>query len=342
MGRPRVIMNCLRPCQSIRIPHLRRCYSLIHANDIRVSSRRPTVSLPPSPSRKQITRLHPPPHSIIQRRSASSGASPITVTRHELPSDRGAYITIKLANPRKLNVLSSTTLCDLKAAFESLQYDDSIRVVVLTGERSPDYTAAFCGGADIREMSQISSPAQARSFIMQVYNVCEAVRNVPAITIAAIDGLCLGAGLEVVAACDFRVATERSLFAMPEVEIGIPSVVHARSLVNIMGWQEAKRLMIYATKLDGPAARQTGLVDELVKGPQELDEALHRDVSRLSSYGRKGMHAQKKLFKAWEEGDFHSGLRTSVDAFADSYLDGGVEPRRLMNAWIEKQSRRKG
>lgn len=279
--------------------------------------------------------------SVGLRWSSSSSFQHIDVSEHETANGRGSYAIVKLTNPKKLNIVNSPTLAELKAAFESLQYNEHLRVVIFTGETTHQYTPAFCGGADIREMSQISTSQQARAFITQVYDVCEAVRNIPAVVISKIDGLCLGAGLEIAAACDFRVATKRSLFAMPEVEIGIPSVVHARSLVNIMGWQEAKRLMLYATKLDGEAARRTGLVDDLADTPEELDKIVQRDIETLSSYGRKGMHAQKKLFKAWEEGDFHDGLRTSIDAFADSYADGGVEPRAFMNAWIEKQRQRK-
>jgi enoyl-CoA hydratase len=272
------------------------------------------------------------------RYSSTTPYKHVTLSRTTLPSGQGTIATVKLANPKKLNIVNSGTLAELKTAFESLHYDDTIRVVVITGEYAEGSTHAFCGGADIREMGQITSPAEARAFITRIHDVCEAIRNIPAITIARIDGVCLGAGLEIVAACDFRYATDRSRFSMPEVKIGIPSVVHARSLVNIMGWQQAKRLMAFAEILGAEESEKTGLLDKRYATTEELDQAVRSDIDVLVSHGRKGMHAQKKLFKAWEESDFHAGLRTSIDAFAESYADGGQEPRQFMSAWIKNKA----
>lgn len=212
--------------------------------------------------------------------------------------------------------------------------------MILTSQHSPSATASFCGGADIRELRSLSNPTAARAFITQIHDVCESLRAQPAMTIARIDGVCLGAGLEMAAACDSRYGTTRSTFAMPEVAIGIPSVVHARSLVNIMGWQKAKRLMAFAEVWSASDAEAAGLLDKKVETTQELDGAVQRDVETLAALGRKGMHAQKKLFKAWEESDFHAGLRVSIDAFAESYADGGQEPRSFMDAWIEKKKKK--
>ena len=258
------------------------------------------------------------------------------------PSGDNTHAEISFKNTRQLNKLSTHTLNELVNLLTRLQRDATLRVLVVTSVRDDSYhTPAFCGGADIKEMAKIRTPPQAKQFIENVHRVCELLRNVPAVTIAAIDGLCLGAGLELAAACDFRMATKRSLLAMPEVEIGLPSVVHARSLVNIMGWQEAKRLMMYATKLDAEAAKKANLLDEVAEDRDQLDELVTRDVKTLSSHGRKAMHAQKKLFKDWEETDFQDGLQKSIDAFANTYLGGGQEPVQLMNAWIEKQRLRK-
>lgn len=271
------------------------------------------------------------------RRASSSPYKHVKLETTKLPADQGSVAVVKLSNPKKLNIVNSETLTELKAALESIQYDDSLRVVVLTGDYADGSTHAFCGGADIREMGQISSSSEARAFITKIYDVCEAIRNIPAITIARIDGVCLGAGLEMVAACDFRYATQRSRFSMPEVKIGIPSVVHARSLINIMGWQQAKKLMAFADILSASEAEAAGLLDKRLETTEDLDAVVQDDIEILASHGRKGMHTQKKLFKAWEESDFHAGLRTSIDAFADSYADGGREPRSFMNAWIEKK-----
>ncbi|ETN43132.1 uncharacterized protein HMPREF1541_02290 [Cyphellophora europaea CBS 101466] len=292
--------------------------------------------------REQYARQQPFTAGLTQARlSSTASLKYVRLEREDLGQSRGSVATVKLSNPKKLNIVNSDTLVELTGALETLQYDDSLRAVVVTSESSESFTPAFCGGADIREMSAIASPEQARAFITKIYDVCEAIRNIPAITIARIDGVCLGAGLEIVAACDFRYATDRSRFSMPEVKIGIPSVVHARSLINIMGWQRAKKLMAFAEVLSASEAEKDGLLDKRYSTTTEMDTAIGTDVNVLALHGRKGMHAQKRLFKAWEELDFHTGLRTSIDAFAESYSDSGEEPRSFMKAWIEEKKNSK-
>lgn len=279
---------------------------------------------------------------VASSRSSSTAAyQHIALSKHELQHGRGNVARLELANPKKLNIASSDTLAELTSALQSLKNDPKLRVMILTGQSGNKYTPSFCGGANINEMHSISSPEQARTFITKIYEVCESLRALPAVTIAAIDGLCLGAGMEMVAACDFRLATKRSLFAMPEVEIGIPSVVHARSLANIVGWQEARKLLYYATKFDGEAARNIGFVDDIIERPEDLDGMVQRHIDTLSAHGLKAMHTQKKLFNAWEDCSYSEGLLKSIDSFAEAYEDGGVEPRALMGKWIEKQKQRK-
>lgn len=328
-------MALMRTCRSIQLTASRTKPAFLAFARFAATQKAGNPFLPPNPS----VRAHPLSRPRQVRYASTAAYKHVTLSRTELPAEQGTVATLKLANPKKLNIVNSDTLTELKAALETLQYDDRLRVVVVTGEYADSFTHAFCGGADIREMGQISSSTEARAFITKIYDVCEALRDIPAITIARIDGVCLGAGLEIVAACDFRYATDRSRFSMPEVKIGIPSVVHARSLVNIMGWQQAKRLMFFAEILSALEAEASGLLDKRYASTAELDKAVQDDIDVLASHGRKGMHAQKKLFKAWEEVDFHTGLRTSIDAFAESYNDGGQEPRGFMNAWIQNKKR---
>ena len=88
---------------------------------------------------------------------------------------------------------------------------------------------AFVGGADINELAHLDRDS-AREFITLVHRCCDGFRRLPVPVIARIDGYALGAGLELAAACDLRVASDRSMFGMPEVRVGIPSVVEAALL----------------------------------------------------------------------------------------------------------------
>ena len=108
--------------------------------------------------------------------------------------------------------------------------DPELRLAILTGAGG----RAFVGGADIGEIAALDH-ASARDFITLVHRCCDAFRRLPVPVIARIDGYALGAGLELAAACDLRVASETSVFGMPEVAIGIPSVVEAALLPRLIG-----------------------------------------------------------------------------------------------------------
>jgi hypothetical protein len=183
------------------------------------------------------------PFNYVQKRyhpasapPASKDAKILCSTREHSPGHNVA--TISFSNPAKLNIVSTPVLEQLLQTCEQLSKDDKLRVVVLTGApTAAGKGASFIGGADIREMSNMSSYEEAHEFITLVHNACAALRDIlPVPVIARIHGFCLGAGLEVAASCDLRVATKDSLLGMPEVKIGLPSVVEAAYLPGLMGW----------------------------------------------------------------------------------------------------------
>ncbi len=131
-----------------------------------------------------------------------------------------------------------------------------IRVVILAGQSEK----SMIGGADIKEMAKLDQKS-AEAFITRLRDLCEAVRNFPAPVIARMPGWCLGGGLEVAAACDFRIAAHDAMFGMPEVRVGIPSVIHAALLPRLIGWGRARWLVMTAENIDAPTALGWGLVD---------------------------------------------------------------------------------
>src|SRR5207245_6801594 len=120
----------------------------------------------------------------------------------------------------------------------------------------------------------------AEKFITGLRDLCEAVRAFPAPVIARMPGWCLGGGLEVAAACDFRVAAHDAKFGMPEVKVGIPSVIHAALLPRLIGWGRARWLVMTAENIDAPTALAWGLID-VVAPDGGLDAAVERQVQGL-------------------------------------------------------------
>jgi enoyl-CoA hydratase len=150
----------------------------------------------------------------------------------------GLVTRVTVCNAAKLNVLGSALMRGLTEALTTLAAEAELRAVVLTGEGS----RAFIGGADINEMAALE-PASGRAFITLLHGVCTAVRRCPVPVIARMQGFTLGAGLEIAAACDLRIAAEGGKFGMPEVRIGIPSVIEAALLPQLIGWGRTRRLL---------------------------------------------------------------------------------------------------
>ncbi len=151
-----------------------------------------------------------------------------------------------------------------------LAADPELRLVILTGAGG----RAFAGGADLGEIAALDH-AGARRFITLVHRCCEVFRRLPVPVIARIDGFALGAGLEIAAACDLRVASEGSVFGMPEVRVGIPSVVEAALLPGLIGRGRARRLLLTGETINAAEALAWGLVDALAPADR-LDEAVDR------------------------------------------------------------------
>ena len=248
----------------------------------------------------------------------------------------GRIKIITIRNSAKLNILSTETIEELQTAFEMLKKTPSIRTVMLTGEVDASRTPSFCAGANIKEMNAIATPTEAKTFIRKVGKLCETIYTWPCPTIARIDGLCFGAGLEIAACFDFRYGTDRSTFSMKEVAIGVPSVVHARLLANIMGFQAAKRMVFFAKVWDADEAYRFNLLDGKFATVEEMDARIKEDIELMVSHGPRSMRAQKLISNTWETASFEQSINFSIEEFGKMWIDGGSEPKTRMQAWIDR------
>ncbi|KAJ5245994.1 hypothetical protein N7468_000977 [Penicillium chermesinum] len=186
-------------------------------------------------------------------------------------------------------------------------------------------------------MARLQSYQDAMQFISELHEACQAMRGIPGVTIAQIDGLCLGGGLELAAACDFRYATRRSTFSMPETKYGIPSVIEARLLANIIGWQKTKEMVYFAQSYSTEEVAQWGLVDRSCGTPEQLEETVSGAVATITSYGPRTIREQKRLVAIWEESDLITGVRAGIDSYARMFDDGGSEPKHYMKAFTDQK-----
>ena len=257
----------------------------------------------------------------------TSGGGRIEVVRQARADGLVAWITVD--NRAKLNVLGSRLIGELRAAFDALAVEPGLRAVVLTGAGG----RAFIGGANIGEMVGLT-PEAARSFITGFHELCAAIQALPVPVIARIQGYCLGAGLEVAAACDLRAASDDARFAMPEVRVGIPSVVEAALLPRLVGAGRAGELLLTGRNFEAAEALRIGLIERVVPAV-ELDAAVEDWLDALLAAGPRALAAQKKLLRDWQELPLSESIARSIDAFAEAFT--AEEPGRMMRAFLERK-----
>jgi len=246
----------------------------------------------------------------------------------------GSVAVLTLSNPSRLNAIGPKMMAEFVGRAAELADDEDLRAVIVTGAGE----RAFAGGVDIRELSKIEGPKDARAFITQVHRLCAAVRAIPVPVIARVQGHCYGGALELAAACDLRIASVDARFGMPEVRLGIPSVVEAALLPMLIGWGRTRRLLLTGETIDAHKALAWGLVEEIA-APEALDAAVDACLADIFACGPTAIRQQKALMQAWERLPLAEAVQAGVDAFAQSYERD--EPKTMMAEFLAAQAARK-
>jgi len=258
---------------------------------------------------------------------ASSTESQLHLTIDEADA-RGLVARITIDHPSHLNILNTSLILALTSALNRLREYERLRVVILTGAGD----RAFIGGADIKEMAGLDV-SSAHEFISRLHLACAALRALPVPVIARVSGYCLGAGLEVAASCDLRVAAEHSIFGMPEVKVGIPSVIEAALLPRLIGLGKAAELVLTGTTLSAAEAVRCGLV-QCVVPHAELDHAVERWTHAILQAGPTAVRLQKALLREWACLPLDQAIERGIASFTEAYRT--AEPRELMTKFLQR------
>jgi enoyl-CoA hydratase/carnithine racemase len=245
--------------------------------------------------------------------------------------DAHGVARVTVNNPAKLNCLSAGIARTLAAAMERLWSEPKLRVVVLTGAGDK----AFVGGANLDELGALN-PASAREFITGLHHCCAAMRQCPVPVIARVNGWCLGAGLELAASCDIRIASDKAMFGMPEVRLGIPSVIEAALLPRLIGAGRARWLVLTGETIGADEAMRWGFLERVVLAG-DLDAEVDRTVEAILKNSNAATRLQKSLQHAYEDLPLDEAIRESIDAFAQSYASG--EPQNLIRKFQAQRRR---
>ena len=241
----------------------------------------------------------------------------------------GPLSTITINRPHRSNALDSETVAELRQAIDATRDAPETRVVVITGagERS------FVGGADLHELASLDV-LKAERFIRAIHETLQAIRRHPAPVIAAVNGYALGAGLELVMACDIAIAAEHAQLGMPEVKVGLPSVIECALLPHLIGLMRTRELLLTGDNIDAHEAYRIGLVNQVVP-LAELPAAIQRMAERLLSNGPHALHLQKELMNRWLNLPMDEAIEAGITSLAMAYATDA--PQHAMEAfWAQR------
>ena len=232
---------------------------------------------------------------------------------------------IELDRPEKLNALTLGMVQGLRDLLREASADASVRGVILTGSGP-----SFCAGVDLAEFAE-GTPESAHLLITSLAEACDAALRCAKPVAAAIHGHCLGGALELACACDFRVAAEGTRLGMPEVAVGIPSVIHAALIQRHVGLGRAQELLLTGDLIDAERAHAWGLVNRVVRAGTRVEAAAEL-LGRVTRHDQAAVARQKRLHVDWQELALTEAVDRSRAELVESFATGvpqGIARRRL-------------
>ncbi|MDQ7849264.1 MAG: enoyl-CoA hydratase/isomerase family protein, partial [Armatimonadota bacterium] len=242
------------------------------------------------------------------------------MTEPVLWEQRGRVVILTLNRPEALNAMTPQLLDLLEAHLARIEQDPEVRAVVLTGSGEK----AFCVGADLKARQQEFAAMEAGDpFAQRVERVFGHIESLPRPVIAAINGYCLGGGLELALTADLRIAAAEARFGFPEAKVGsMPGAGGTQRLPRLVGPARAKELMFLAEHIDAETALRLGLVNrvvpraELMEATLELARAIGQraplSIQAIKAAVNRAMNVPLAEGLAFERERF-AVLRTSED-----------------------------
>ncbi len=241
----------------------------------------------------------------------------------------GPVAKITINNP-PVNLLSRQVIGQLHSAVDEALSDERVRVITVTGAGE----RAFSAGADVKEFVGIAGPAAAEEYASSGQALMTAFDTATKPVIAAINGVCLGAGNELAMACHFRIAARSARFGQPEIKLGIiPGFGGTQRLPRLIKRSEALRLILTGDTIDAEAALRLGLVDQVVE-----DGELMSTVEGLADHLiESSATAVAAALTAWRlsAGNLQDGLAMEAKLFGQ--VMSSADAREGISAFLEKR-----
>jgi len=236
--------------------------------------------------------------------------------------------TVKLNRPEAMNALNSTLVSELVSAFDSLEADDSVLCVILTGS-----DRAFCAGADVKEMATLS-PEQIKqgNHLLPVWRRAGTFKKP---LIAALSGYALGGGLELAMCCDIIESSEGTKMGQPEINIGIiPGGGATQRLARAVGKYKAMEMILTGGMITAEEAKPLGLVNRVVPPGKYLEEA-GKIAAEIASKAPLAARLAKEAVATSQEAGLSEGLEIEAQLFFK--LFGTEDKKEGMSAFLDKR-----
>jgi enoyl-CoA hydratase len=243
--------------------------------------------------------------------------------------DRVAVLTFN--RPESLNALNTSVNLRLIEFLLRAEADPEISVVVLTGSGK-----AFVAGGDIKEMFG-KDAMEARAYALQAKRVTDTIWNLGKPVIAAINGPCLGGGLEYAMACDLRTASENAKFGQPEINIGImPGSAGTQRLPRLIGMTKAKEFCFTGAIFDARLALELGLINYVYAAASFMDETLAL-AGQIASKSAPALRLIKSAINRGADADIETGSLFEIDCFGLCFST--QEQKDSMRAFVDKSKK---
>ena len=240
-----------------------------------------------------------------------------------------ALRVIQLNRPKSLNALCAELTREMSDVLTELESDGDARVLIITGG-----DRAFAAGADIGEMLG-KNPFDAHKHCLLAHCINDRIEQLTIPTIASIEGLALGGGLELALSCDFRVAGRSSKVSFPEVSLGIiPGAGGTQRLVKLIGVSKAKEVILFAKILPAEQAYALGLIDVLVGDGESMNEA-RKMALKLQKMPALALEAAKRVINFGVNNNMESGKQ--MESLFFSMLFASEDQTEGMKAFMEKR-----
>ncbi|MEE9556201.1 MAG: enoyl-CoA hydratase-related protein [Candidatus Adiutricales bacterium] len=236
---------------------------------------------------------------------------------------------LSLNGIRDLNLLHKDLVLELARVLKDINGDPAVRVLVMKGNGE----RAFSGGVDVRKMKEFS-PWEAEDFIRALHTAMKLIMTLNQPVIASVFGPCLGGAMEIVMAADMVIAAEDALFGLPEIRVGVPSVIEASLLPQVIGLSRARELILTGDIITASEAFRLGLVNRVVSRDM-LEEETLKKAQQFLRLSPKILSVQKDIIDKWQNLGQDQSAEYSIKAFALCFTTG--HPREAMEAFLAKR-----